>query len=426
VLIAMPSLSILGTWLLGTFPLFQLVAMVLVIAAIWDWRRFFDKSRTMLTIFGLSIAIVVSAVVAMAAYRPPVGGAAVQSVAMISCIALALTLVQLYRGEATVLTVIRGWMYAVAILGGITVYQRVTQDLPALSGPFPTPGYLAGSMVAGIFLMPVGFALEKDHRLRWAYPVIAVVATWVVWTTHRSVGFAVAVAILLVWLALERWTITAALVFVAGVVTLIFRPGGVPLRWADVGMEPPLDATVHSRLLDAAWTILRDSHFLGVGPGGLASHWPDTFVGYRGPYSALMEIASQYGAAVGVVLMCALIGAVAWCGVRLWQTRGGPLRSVERAPAFWLALVILTLPITTSLQAQWLNFPLSALVVATLALLARHIESPQGRALVWSAGPGAAEETAGPPDHGDRLDTEPDGEEDPTRSVGPGRGDTSP
>jgi len=418
-LIALPSLAILGTWLIGTFPLFQIIAIVLFGIALWDWNRFFDRSRTIETVLGLSGGLIVSGTIAAIVYRPPVESLASQSVAMISWIALALALVQLYRSAETVLTVIRGWMYAIAILAFITVWQMAAEKLPAVNGPFPSPAYLAGSMVAGILLMPVGFALEKDRRLRWTYPVVAVLATGVTWTTHRSVAFGCCLAVLLLWLA-TRHRVTAGIIAVLAAAGELFFHSQMPMRWADVGSEPPLTSDLHRAVIETGWQILQNSWFIGVGPGGLASHWPQSQSLYAGPYFLFVEIASEYGLAITVAVVCALLGALVWCVQRLWQTMSGKLASPERAPAFWLAVMILSLPVTTSIQAQWLDVPLSALAVATLALLARHIESPQGRALVWSAGPGALEETMSPPDHGDDFEEQQRRQPDAPDEVLPG------
>lgn len=384
ILISLPSLSLLGSWMMGRLPVFQLITVLLFGIALWDWNQFFDRSRTMVTMLGLSAGVAISAIVATIVSRPPASALETQSISLISLIALTLALVQLYRSAETVLTIIRGWLYAIAILTAITVYQRITLDLHALNGPFPSPAYLAGSMVVGVLLMPIGFALEKDRRLRWAYLFIAISATWVVWTTHRSVAFACCLAILILWLATYRWIIATLVAAVGLVVAIVFR-SVLSLRWSEVGLEPPLDQAVISKLRNAAGQILKDSNFLGVGPGGLATHWPSSLGGYQGPYSAAMEIASQYGLAIAIALICALLGLLTWAVIRLWQARKTRLYSPERAPAFWLAIVLISLPVTTSIQAQWLDFPLSALSVATITLLGRHIESRQGRALVWSA-----------------------------------------
>ena len=416
-LIALPSLAILGTWLVGKFPLFQIIAIVLFVIALWDWNRYFDRSRTIETILGLSGGLIVSGAVAAIVYRPPWADLGSQSVAMISWIALALALVQLYRSKETVLTVIRGWMYAIAVLVIITICQMAAQNLPAINGPFPSPAYLAGSMLAGILLMPVGYALENDHRLRWTYPVAAVLATGVTWTTHRSVAFGCALAVLLIWLATYRW-VAATIIAVLAAGTEAFFHSQMPMRWANVGTEPPLTSDLHRAVIATGWHILVDSGFLGVGPGGLASHWPASQSRYAGPYFLFIEIASEYGLAITIAILCALLGVLVWCVSRLWTTKSDKLTSAGRAPAFWLAIMILTLPVTTSIQAQWLDVPLSALAVATLALLARHIESPRGRQLVWSASLGAGEETGGPPDHREEFEQQESGQSDSSDRVG--------
>jgi hypothetical protein len=416
-LLCLPSLSLLGTWLVGRWPVFLGIALCLVLIAVWDWYRFFDRSRTMMSCLALSAGLLVSGGLAALVGRPDALLLGQQILSNLTWIALTLALVQLYRNEQTVLTIVRGWMYAVAILGGITLYQRLTRDLPALSGPFPSPAYLAASMVAGALLMPIGFALEADARLRWTYPVAALAATGVVWTTHRSVAFGCCLAVLAIWLATYRWQIAAVVVGLGGLAAVVFR-SAAPLRWADVGMEPPLDFALHQGLMGIAWQIVADSHFLGVGPGGLGAHWPPDAGPYAGPYSLGMEIASQYGLAITVALLIGLIGVLVWCLTRLRHTRGLRWHDRRRAPALWVGVIVVSLPVVTMLQARWLDFPLSALMAATLALLARHIEPPQGRALVWSAGPGTDEEAGGPPLHDAQLYGEAD-HEDPLAHQGP-------
>jgi hypothetical protein len=368
--------------------------------AFWDWCSSFDKSRTMVSLLGLSLGLIVSSLVATSIDRNFGGSFFDQSTAMVSWMALSLALVQLYRSQETVRTIIRGWMYAITIITTVVTYQWSTRTMVALTGPFPSPAYLAGAMVLGVFLMPIGFALEEDRRLKWAYPVIAVMATWVVWTTHRSVAFAWCLIVLIIWLALYHRILVIFLV-VIGTTTAIILHQRIPLRWADVGMEPPLNSSLHFALMDAAWRILQDSHFLGTGPGGLSAKWPTKFKDYQGPYSAFLEVASQYGMAFTVVLICSLIAVVLWCIIRLRNTHNQPLHSPFRAPALWVLLMILSLPWTSSIQAQWLNMPLSALAAATLAMLARHIESPRGRALIWpvSPSPGPNVVPVSPPDH---------------------------
>ncbi|MDR0848668.1 MAG: hypothetical protein LBN10_06450, partial [Propionibacteriaceae bacterium] len=294
--------------------------------------------------------------------------------------ALAISLVQLYRSSETVLTLARGWMCAVLILVGITMYQRLSRDLPALNGPFPSPGYLAGSVVAGLVLMPIGFALESDRRLKWTYPVVALGATWVVWTTHRSVGVWCALVVLLIWVALWRWQVGLAVLVLGGTGIAIFRHG-MAWRWSAIGGEPPLSLPTHLNLLSEAMDVCIRSGFIGVGPGGLLEHWPIT--GYAGPYSALFELVAEYGLGVGVVVLCALGAVLVSCGQRLILTRGRPLSSPDRAVALWLGVIIVMLPWTTSLQATWLGFPMAGLTTATIALLARHIEAPHTRVLQW-------------------------------------------
>ena len=379
-LVVLPSLAVLGTWLVGKLPVFHCVAIVLLIAALWDWSHFSDRSRTMVAILGLSCVLLVSGSIAWLVGHPDFKIAGFQSLVTLAAIALAIALVQLYRSSETVLTLVRGWMVAVVILAGITLYQRLSRDLPALNGPFPSPGYLAGSVVAGLALMPIGFALEDRRALKWTYPVTAVAATWVVWTTHRSVGFGCALVILFVWLALWRRYLAVGVLVIAGIGVVVFRRV-IAWRWSGIGQEPPLPWSVNQELLSQAMDVCIRSGFIGVGPGGLTQHWDVT--GYAGPYSAFMELIAEYGLGAGVVVLCAFGAVLVWCVQRLIVTRGRPLNSSDRSVAIWVGLMILMLPWLTSLQATWLSFPMAGLTTATIAMLARHIEAPHTRDLQW-------------------------------------------
>jgi hypothetical protein len=408
---------------------FFLVALILLIIAAWDWLRYFDRSRTMLAVLGLSATLIVGASIAAIAAGAPRTQPVSNWLSVAALITLTLAVIQLYRSSETIVTIIRGWMYAIAIMTAITIYQFFTSDLPVLSGPFPSATYLAGSLLFGVMLMPIGFALEPDRRLRWTYPVVALLATGMVWTTHRSVAFGCCLAVLVLWLMTYRVLITSLLLVAAACLAAVFHER-LPLRWEEVGMVPPLDASVHRSLGNTAWQILADSHFLGVGPGGLAARWPEFLSAYEGPYMAFVELACLAGVGFIVVVMLGLMGALVWSLQRLWLTRrvavlagqkgprgrfyatqGSSLVSPERAPALWLAVIILSLPLTTSIQGLWLSFPMSALASATIALLARHVEAPQGRALLWSAGPNAVQEADGPPDQDAGLTNQQQAEE---------------
>jgi hypothetical protein len=397
---------LLGAWLVGRFPLFLLLAATLLVVAIWDWWRFQDRSRTRTGVLGLMAATGVSGAVALLANRPPLVPAVDELLMVLAGGALALALVQLYRGEETVLTLARGWIYLVVSLAVITLYQRLTRDLPALQGPFPSPGYLAAAATFGLLLMPLGHSLDDDRLRRWAYPVTGALACWVVWCTHQSIALGCCVVIVTLWALLHRrgrWVAAGVAVIALGVALSPWRRH-FPLFWEDFGFEAPVTWEIRIGLIDTAMTLLRDSWFLGVGPGNFTrAIWVGDVAhptGHSAPYFALTELAAEYGLGVAVVLLLGFLGVLRWALQRFLRTPGLPWGGPERATALWLSVAIVMLPFLSAIQPRWLSAPMSALIVATLALLARHIERPKGRRVIvgWSLGDttSSAADSAGP------------------------------
>lgn len=339
--------------------------------------------------------------------------------------AVAVSLVQLYRGSETVLTLARGWMYLIALLTLIIAFQRLTDSPVPLSGPLPTPQHLATATVVGLALMPLGHALEHDRRLRWTYPLAAAAALFVLWSTHQAVAVATAAVILAVWTATYRpgrWIVVGAAA-AAGLIAASSLRRYFPLAWHDAGLTAGPTWTTRGDLVAAGMALLRDTWFLGGGPASYASAaghapgGPDLGSGPLAPYCLLVEIASEYGLAVTVVVLLAGLGLLHWCVQRLVRTTGRPWSSPDRAPAIWLGLLLLGLPVIGLIQATWLAVPLTGLIIGTLALLARHTEEPQGRRV--RVGGEALAEIADTPSWSDldrRLRS------DPAAGAGPARG----
>ncbi|MDR1264012.1 MAG: hypothetical protein LBK42_00190 [Propionibacteriaceae bacterium] len=376
VLVGLPVLAGIDLWLGPGFIPLGLPAVVLSAAAAWDWCRFQDRSRTMRIAY-LGLVLLATGGVMLVWRGLPWATAGAELVDLAVATVLSLALVQLYRSGETVLTLIRGWLYLLALLASVTIYQRLAQPTGLAAGPFPAPEQLAVMALAGLSLMPLGHALEHDRRLAWAYPVAAAGAVEVLWWSRQPLALGLGLAVIAFWLALgrrTRWVLAGAVV--AGGLAWACA-GGRPWVWAGWGGGP--DQATRRGLAEAGFTMLRDSWFLGVGPGGFAQRLPAGLAQASGPYSPGVELAVEYGLGAVIVVVLAGLGLLHWCFRRLRRTRGQPWTTPERAAAVWCAAMVLVSPLVGALQPTWLDRPQTGLIIATLALLARHVENPHGR-----------------------------------------------
>ncbi|MDR1806813.1 MAG: hypothetical protein LBR33_02680 [Propionibacteriaceae bacterium] len=374
VLIALPTLAVLGFWLGPRVPALTVLVAVLGVVAAWDWWRFQDRSRALRAAY-LGLILLATGGLLLLVRRLPLGAASGELVTLGGATILALALIQLYRSAETVLTVTRGWLYLLGLLAVVTVYQRLTHGPLPLSGPFVTPENLAVAALTGLTLMPLGCALEHDRRLVWAYPVAAGLAVEVLWWSRQTFALAMAAAVIILWLALGRRTrwILAGAVAAVGLALALYPDAGA-LPWP----RPAVDLATRRELADLGFRLLRDSWFLGAGPGTFAP--AATAAGLpSGPYSPLVEVAAEYGFGVTVLILLAGLGVLRWCLHRLIRTPGRDWTEPHRAAAIWCGAIVLGAPVAGSLQPTWLNVPLSALILGTIGLLARHVEDTQGR-----------------------------------------------
>ncbi|MDR1077093.1 MAG: hypothetical protein LBL55_00195 [Propionibacteriaceae bacterium] len=376
VLVGLPGLAGIGLWLGPESVTLGVPAVVLGAAAAWDWWRFQDRSRTMRIAY-LGLVLLATGAVMVVGRGLPWATAGAELVDLAVATVLSLALVQLYRGGETVLTLVRGWLYLLALLAAVTIYQRLAQPPGSLTGLFQTPGQLALAALAGLSLMPLGHALEHDRRLRWAYPVAAGCAVEILWWSRQPLALGLGLAVIGLWLALgrrSRWVLVGAVV--AGGLA---RASAWSRPWAWSGWDGGPDRASRRQLAEAGFTMLRDSWFLGVGPGGFAQRLPAGLAQAAGPHSPGVELAVEYGLGAVIVVVLAGLGLLHWCFRRLRRTRGQSWTTPERAAAVWCAAMVLVSPLVGTLQPTWLDRPLTGLIIATLALLARHVENPHGR-----------------------------------------------
>ena len=371
-LILLPSLAAAGPlWGIGPVTLFRMAVIVLFLTAAWDWWRFQDRSRTFFTILGIGLAFELSGVIAMAWSHPPTGPALHDLLSVGIMFALAVALVQLYRTAETVLTIARGWLYLAVIA------QAVALVMGWPAGPFDTPSHLAALLVMTVIVMGVGWSLEHDRRLRWAYLAVCVPIPYLVWRSGSTIGIALLVVVAMVWLAVYQWG--RRFVVPISLVVIALLPQTRALL-ADLAVE----LGDRYALMRAGIVLLRRTDWIGVGPGGFtyaleSQKLPYSTHGIVDTFGAIVEIASQYGIGMFVLVTLGGIGLARWAVDRLRRTTKQPLRSAPRIVAIWTLAVVAIWPVLSMMTPTYLGESMSALFVATVAMWARHIERPLGR-----------------------------------------------
>ena len=407
-LIATPSLAAAGPlWGAGPWTTFRAAVAVLFLTAAWDWWRFQDRSRTFFTMLGIGIAFQVSGIIALAWSRPPSDDAWHELLGVGLMFALGVALVQLYRTAETVLTIARGWLYMVVLVEVVNLWELVsgsrlsnfhllpdrrgTPGWSDIAGPFQTPSELAAVFVMAAIVMAVGWSLEHDRRLRWAYVAVCAPMPYLLWRTSSTLGLLLFVIVAVCWLAVYSWGRRVGIALL--VVVLVALPQGRSLLvslWRQVG-------TLFGGTTDAAFTagdafnLLRDgavllvrSTWIGVGPAGFPYAMTTRSTPYFThavvtPHSAIVEIASQYGIGMFVLVTLVGIGLAKWAIDRLRRTARQPLRGAPRIIAMWTLVAVLIWPLLSMLGPTYLDQSVAALFVATVAMWARHIERPLGR-----------------------------------------------
>ena len=407
-LIATPSLAAAGPlWGAGALTTFRVAVAVLFLTAVWDWWRFQDRSRTFFTMLGIGIAFQVSGLIALAWSKPPMDAAWHELLSLGLMFALAVALVQLYRTAETVLTIARGWLYMAVLVEVVNTLEIVTGNrLPnfylaadrrdtagwsEIAGPFQTPSQLAAVFVMAAIVMAMGWSLEHDRRLRWAYVTVCVPMPFFLWRTGSTLGLTLFVVVVLCWLAVYSWGRRIGIALVA--VVIVALPQGRSLLasfWQQAGTlfggatDAAFSAGDEFNLIRDGVVLLVRSTWIGVGPAGfpyaMTTHSTPYFThGVVTPNNAIVEIGSQYGIGMFVLVTLAGIGLVKWAIDRLRRTAKQPLRGAPRIVAMWTLVVAISWPLLSMLGQTYLDQSVSALYVATVAMWARHIERPLGR-----------------------------------------------
>jgi len=211
------------------------------------------------------------------------------------------------------------------------------------------------------------------------------------WRTGSTLGLTLFVVVVLCWLAVYSWGRRIGIALVA--VVIVALPQGRSLLasfWQQVGTlfggatDAAFSAGDEFNLIRDGVVLLVRSTWIGVGPAGfpyaMTTHSTPYFThGVVTPNNAIVEIGSQYGIGMFVLVTLAGIGLVKWAIDRLRRTAKQPLRGAPRIVAMWTLVVAISWPLLSMLGQTYLDQSVSALYVATVAMWARHIERPLGR-----------------------------------------------
>lgn len=349
-MVALPTLAVLGSQ--AGRPgviVFRVAVLALLAVATVDWWRHRDRSRTGWAVWGLAAMFLLSALVSIALQRPDLTAARRELVALGILFAGALALVQLYRGRPTLIGLCRGWLLALSVIFAGYLAGVLSPGVPAEGDPtqwFPDVAQLIGAICAALLFLPIGVAIEPKRWVRASYLAIL--------------------------------PLTAILALVPPGPTLLHRAWSSLRLGSGPGEASPLD------LLAAGWWMLRDSDFLGRGPGSFRAVLESGQTPFVVPWGvdahwAVAEVMGEYGLGVTILTTLALMGLAKRGVQRLRRTAGLDLWSPERAPALWVLVVVALWPILSMAGADWVTQPVAGIQFATIACLARHLEMPRGR-----------------------------------------------
>lgn len=406
-LLALPTFAAGGP-LLGVGPIFafRIAVAALIGLAAWDWalgrasRPY--RSRTSQLLVALIVCFGLAAAMSAIVSRPRLAPAVIELIALGLMLFGALALAQLWRGRASLLALLRGWLIALALVQLEAMAEILTPlrlpnffqpdpthpDWFLVAGPFHNPNQLAAFLLTGLLVLPIGFALEERERrwLRWAYVAVAVPMPIVVYNTGSILVMMLLLPAAGVWLLFNRrtWPVVPALLVLLAVLPI--GRAALAKGWDSVNYilstyeMQGYTSSIRLNLVQNGFWMLWDSHLLGKGPGS----FPDQMASGRPPYDAF-HIVNPHSGVIEIIAQYGILGALAWLGALvalvvsasrvIRATRGGAWISAERALALWVLVTVLLWPALSLANSSWLIQSASVLQAMTVALLARELES---------------------------------------------------
>ncbi|MCT1458979.1 hypothetical protein M3G03_05405 [Aestuariimicrobium sp. p3-SID1156] len=311
-------------------------------------------------------------------------------VALSGCLAMLV----LSRRRVVLWGLLAGWLFAAVMAMTVGLWETFThRHLPGngpakyygrwkgwnqISSFFDNPNLYAYMLVVVIQLALLAFLGARGWWRLLAVAVLGLALQQLWWTDGRT-GVIVVVATVILLACrhrIGRWSVVIAAVLLG--LGMWWRIGiADDIRFHLVHMwEGRLregDSTmVRATLFKAAWTMARDSSWLGVGPGGFAERVllasnPHKAKRYTNPHFGMSEVLAELGLVGLLILLALLVGASIACLAALRRGQAGARG--RRALASMTAVMLVTVPMLTLANSSWLRQPLTAAHLATLVAL---------------------------------------------------------
>ncbi|MGD7731514.1 O-antigen ligase family protein [Propionibacteriaceae bacterium G57] len=387
------------------------VALLLACAALRIvWRPVLWRSPALWGALVVGAGFAVFGLVGLRRYPHLSAGVELGQVAFLVLALVAMSIVG--RRTAAIFWLIGGWCIAGVAASAVGIWETVTNCHLSVNAPgaywgqraatwkinsafFDNPNlyaYFLAVLMALVVLAGFAASALPTARRRAAGRVAAVVGFLVLahqlYMTDGRAGM-LAVALLVLGLLLRSWwgrglVAAGALAFWVGV-----RVGFGPAvsLWAaiyevyDQADEAPRSTWIRVQLVRSAWHMLRQSDWIGVGPGGypLRNMLPDNPINVwnmPNPHSGIVEVMAEYGLVTVSLLMLALLVAAVACVVMSVRRRGLDRRagvgefvsrwSPTRTTLAITAILAVSVPVVSLAHSTWLRQPLTALHLATL------------------------------------------------------------
>lgn len=397
IVLALPSLATLALYLpSGLLMPFRLALVLLVIGALVAWWRRRAVSRALVAVLVLAGVWAVSGAVAAVRYPQRIRWDAAAQTAFLLLAALALA--QFGRRRRTVIALAAGWVVAGLLAAPAGLWEWGTGRYLPKNGPaaeygplpglgvaswFDNPNLYAYQCVVVLLLLPAIWTLVRGPA-RWLLLPLAAVVAALLYQTGSELGLGALALGALLWLLRRRIT-RLAVVAVAGgaglaVAVLPVLRAALSARLASevaLAGEYGTSTWKRLRLAETGGWIAQQTSYLGTGPGGFGS-WarqadnPFPAQGFVNAHWGMVEVLSEYGVlSLGVLL--ALLAAAVWYLGRAAGRRSR--RSADGALLHAGAVLAAVVPVVSATHSSWLSQPLTALHLATIALLVSFAES---------------------------------------------------